>query len=534
MLRITQIKIAADDRHTKLEDKICAVLKIKKERLLSWKILRRSIEARRREALSYVYTVGAEIKGETAYLRRTSNKNISEYKPEKYVFKASGTKEMHDRPVIIGSGPAGLFCAFFLAEHGYRPIVLERGECIDKRTETIDGFWKTGRLNTESNVQFGEGGAGTFSDGKLNTGISDSGRIRAVLETFVKFGAQSDILIDAKPHMGTDVLKKVIANMRRHIISCGGEFRFNTRADEVIISDGHVKGVRSGDDFFETNACVAAIGHSARDTMHMLYKKGILMEPKAFAVGVRIQHTQEFINKSQWGDNAPPELGAAAYSLSAKTRSGRGVYTFCMCPGGYVVNASSEGNMLAVNGMSYSGRASGFANSAIISTVSPEDYFKYSKELPKALSAIEFQRYLEKNAFNAAQGKIPVQRFEDFARGNNNSSVSSSFAPCTKGDWEYADVRNIFPEFIAESLCEGITKMGERLKGFDENALLMGVESRTSSPVRMIRDNKLQSSIKGFYPCGEGAGYAGGITSAAVDGIKVAEAIAMEYRGAAC
>ena len=531
MLRITQIKIAADDRQTRLEDKICAVLKIKRERLLSWKILRRSIEARRKETLSYVYTVGAEIKGETNYLRKTSDKNISEYKPVRYEFKATGVKEMYGRPVIIGSGPAGLFCAYFLAENGYKPIVLERGECIEKRTETVGEFWKTGKLNTESNVQFGEGGAGTFSDGKLNTGISDfSGRIQKVLEIFVKFGAQPDILIDAKPHMGTDVLKKVISNMRRYIISRGGTFLFNTRADEIIVRDGFVKGVRSGDDIFETSACVAAVGHSARDTMLMLYEKGIFMEPKAFAVGVRIQHAQEFINKSQWGDNAPPELGAAAYSLSAKAKSGRGVYTFCMCPGGYVVNASSENRMLAVNGMSYSGRASGYANSAVIAAVSPEDYIKYSDKLPKPLSAIEFQRYLENNAYDAAQGKIPVQRFEDFAQNNKKPNVITSVEPCTKGEWEYADVRNIFPEFISETLCDGITRMGERLKGFDTDALLMGVESRTSSPVRILRDDKLQSSIKGFYPCGEGAGYAGGITSAAVDGIKAAEAIASEYK----
>ena len=534
MLRITQIKIAVDDKQTRLEDKICGTLKIKRERLLSWKILRRSIEARRREKLSYVYTISAEIKGEAGFIRSNKNKNVSVEKNVKYKFNAAGTKQMRGRPVVIGSGPAGLFCAYFLAENGYKPIILERGECIEKRTETVDAFWKGGKLNTESNVQFGEGGAGTFSDGKLNTGISDpSGRIKKVLETFVKFGAQDDILIDAKPHMGTDVLKEVIANMRRHIISRGGEFLFNTRADEIIVSaDGTIKGVRAGDNIFETDICVAALGHSARDTMLMLCKKGITMEPKAFAVGVRIQHTQEFINRSQWGDNAPAELGSAAYNLSAKTKSGRGVYTFCMCPGGYVVNASSEDKMLAVNGMSYSGRASGYANSAVIVSVTPEDYLKYSDGLPKELSAIAFQRNLERNAYNAAGGKIPVQRFEDFLQNNKHQSVMPQFEPCTKGQWEYSDVRNIFPEFISESLCEGITGMGERLKGFDTDALLMGVESRTSSPVRILRDDRFQSSIKGFYPCGEGAGYAGGITSAAVDGIKVAEAIAAEYNSA--
>ncbi|HIV17331.1 MAG TPA: NAD(P)-binding protein [Candidatus Alectryocaccobium stercorigallinarum] len=531
MLRITQIKIPVWDTKTKIEDRICGLLHIKKEKLLSWEIVRRSVEARRRETLSYVYTVNVHIKNEQSVLIKNRNKNISAAEAVKYVFPKSGEEEMALRPVIIGTGPAGLFCAYFLALNGYRPVVLERGEKADERVKSVIRFWENGVLNTESNVQFGEGGAGTFSDGKLNTGVTDRyGRNRAVLELFVKHGAPRGILYDAKPHVGTDILCKVIANIRNEIISLGGTFCFNTRADEICIENGRVSGVRAGDKMFDANVCVAAVGHSARDTFKMLSEKNVRMEPKAFAVGVRVQHPQEFIDKAQWGEDAPASLGAAPYKLSAQLLSGRNVYTFCMCPGGYVVNASSEKGRLAVNGMSYSGRASGYANSAVIVSVTPDDYLKYSNaEMPEALSAVAFQRELEERAFSLSYGKIPVQTFGAFKQ--NRTDLSSEYEPCTKGSWEYADVKSIFPKFINESLENGLTEFGKKLAGFDTpDMLMLGVESRTSSPVRIVRDESFQSNINGLYPCGEGAGYAGGIMSAAIDGIKVAEAIASKYK----
>ncbi len=531
MLRITQIKIPVNDTGAELKDRLCRVLKIEKDRLLSWRIARKSIEARRHEPLSYVYTIYAEIKNEAAYLRKNRNKNISAYKEIQYQFPKGGEKDLQHRPIIIGSGPAGLFCAYFLAKNGYSPIILERGEKIEERTKTVKKFWETGVLNTQSNVQFGEGGAGTFSDGKLNTGISDKyGRSRAVLEIFVKNGAPKEILYDAMPHIGTDILRNVIVNMRNSIIELGGEFYFNTCVNDIVIKDGRLCEVRTADKVFEADVCVAAIGHSARDTMHMLYEKNICMEPKAFAVGVRIQHEQDFINEAQYGKEAPKSMPAAAYKLTARLENGRGVYTFCMCPGGYVVNASSEKERLAVNGMSYAERASGYANSAVITTINPKDYIHYADNgIPKALTAIAFQRDLEEKAYAAAGGKIPVQSFGDFKSAE--ISNESKMQPMVKGEWAYADVNAIFPKDISRSIADGIEKMAKKIPGFDDpEALVMGVESRTSSPVRIKRDETFQCNIPGVYPCGEGAGYAGGITSAAVDGIKTAEAIASVYK----
>lgn len=531
MIRITQIKIPVTDKKTKIENKICDTLHIKTDQLINYKIVRRSIEARKHETLSYVYTVNAEIKNEKNVLKRSKNRNVSKFTETKYIFPEPGKEMPKYRPVIIGFGPAGLFCAYFLAINGYRPVIFERGGKVEERSEAVKRFWESGILDKESNVQFGEGGAGTFSDGKLNTGVNDkSGRNNAVLELFVKYGAPEDILYDAKPHIGTDILHKVIKNIREAIISFGGTFYFNTKVDELIIKDGNISAVNTGDKTYETDVCVLAIGHSARDTMLMLHRKSVKMEAKSFAVGVRIQHSQKFINDSQWGPDAPKELGAAPYKLTAQLPDGRGIYTFCMCPGGYVVNASSEAGGLCVNGMSYSGRDSGNANSAVIVTVRPEDYLEYkTHEIPEELSAISFQRDLEKRAFKAANGKIPVQRYQDFKE--NKASVSSELEPCTKGSWEYSNLRNIFPDFLASDLETGIEELGKKLKDFDTpEALMMGVESRTSSPVRILRDDSFQCNIRGLYSCGEGAGYAGGITSAAIDGLRTAEAIVRNYK----
>ncbi len=534
MLKISQIKMPIESDLNQLENRICELLRIDKSKLNDWHIERRSIEARKHENLSYVYTVLVSAKNEKTVLSKNRKNNISKANNIEYHLPTHGEVNMDERPVIIGSGPAGLFCAYMLTLAGFRPLVIERGERIEERKKTVENFWKTNSLNPESNVQFGEGGAGTFSDGKLNTGVNDkNGRIRMVLNTFVENGAQKDILYDAKPHVGTDVLYDVVKNLREKIISNGGEFMFNSTVAKIQISNESISAIYLKDgSCINTKVCIAAIGHSARDTVLEFYNSGIAISAKSFAVGVRIQHPQELINTSQWGEDYPRKLGSAPYNLSAKASDGRGAYTFCMCPGGYVVNASSEENRLAVNGMSYSKRDSGFANSALIVTVNPCDYLTVKSSYPEELSAIGFQRILEEKAYKAGNGSIPAQRFGDFKA--NKISISNEFEPCTKGKWEYSNVRDIFPEFISEDIIQGIDSMGERIKGFNtENALLMGVESRTSSPVRIHRDENFESNIKGLYPCGEGAGYAGGIVSAAIDGIKVAEAIIKKFKPSA-
>ena len=431
--------------------------------------------------------------------------------------------------IIIGSGPAGLFCAYLLALEGYRPLVLERGACVEERKKDVDRFWETGVLDPSSNVQFGEGGAGTFSDGKLNTLVKDkTGRNRFVLETFVKFGADEDILYAHKPHIGTDVLIDVVSQMRQEIISLGGEFCFHTQVTDVDLTSKTLKIVHlsenSAEEEVSAGAAVFAIGHSARDTFEMLYKHQIPMRAKSFAVGVRIEHPQTLIDHSQYGRDRGNDLPAAAYKLTENLDNGRGVYTFCMCPGGYVVNASSEPGRLAVNGMSYQTRDSRNANSAMIVTVTPEDFPDKG-----VLGGVEFQRNLEKKAWELGEGKIPVQLFGDFCK-NQASEALGEVTPCMKGEYILTNVRSVLPKAVGDSIEEGVRAFGKRISGFDrEDALLSGIESRTSSPVRIVRDQELTANMAGIYPCGEGAGYAGGITSAAMDGIKVAETVCRKY-----
>ena len=415
-----------------------------------------------------------------------------------------------------------------LAQAGFAPILLERGEAVEERQKKVDHFWTTGELDTQSNVQFGEGGAGTFSDGKLNTLVKDNhGRSRFVLKTFVEFGANDDILYESKPHIGTDILVDVVRNMRNEIIQMGGDIRFNSQVTDLRITDGEVSAVEvNHEQWIDTKAVVLAIGHSARDTFQMLLDRQIPMRSKAFAVGVRVDHPQSLINENQYGKDCPDSLPAAAYKLTRKVADDRGVYSFCMCPGGYVVNASSEDEMTAVNGMSYNARAGENANSAMIISVRPEDF---GSEEP--LAGVEFQRKLERAAYREGKGKIPVQLFGDFCK-NQVSTALGDIRPNTKGEWTFGNVRSIFPEHLSAGLEEGIKGCEKLIPGFSrEDALLLGVESRTSSPVRIERDNDhLQSEITGIYPCGEGAGYAGGIMSAAMDGIKVAEAIALKFK----
>ena len=539
MIQISQIKLAIPHTEQTLKSKIARLLNLKEQEILNIKITKKSLDARKKPQLFYVYTVLVKVSSESAIQKKLSkNKNtaisfVNETEP--YRWSVSGDKPLSKRPVIIGTGPAGLFCGYHLARMGYRPLLLERGSNVDDRLRDVEAFWNGDSLNPNSNVQFGEGGAGTFSDGKLNTLVNDKfGRNHEVLRIFHEHGAPEKILYESKPHIGTDILIDVVKNIRNSIIKMGGEVCFQSCVtDFKFLTDKTVSKICSlkvqnvltkEEEWLDTECVVLAIGHSARDTFQKLMSLEVPMEAKSFAVGVRVEHSQEMINKSQYGVHAPDKLPAAPYKLAVNLENGRGVYTFCMCPGGYVVNASSEDGRLAVNGMSYSGRDGENANSAVIVTVSPEDYGTES-----VLSGMEFQRRLEEQAYLEGKGLIPVQRFEDFKK-NQTSTGPGTITPQMKGHYTWANVRNIFPDYLSSALEEGIQKFGERIQGYsNDDTLLSGVESRTSSPVRITRNEDLESTVQGLYPCGEGAGYAGGITSAAMDGLKVAEAISKKY-----
>lgn len=528
MLRIQQLKLPIRHTPEELRNKIIKILRIRSDMLTGFQIVRRSLDARGGE-LKYVYVIDAEVKKESSVLKRCPAQ-VTKPQRVSYRFPKPGQERLRRRPVIIGTGPAGLFCGLMLARAGYAPILLERGECAEERVRTVERFWADGVLNPRSNVQFGEGGAGTFSDGKLNTLVKDAaGRNRKVLELFVEAGAPEEILYENKPHLGTDLLVGIVRHMREEIISLGGEVRFGALVTDIRIEDGAACGLtveRGGvTEFLEADQVVLAIGHSARDTFAMLKQRKVPMQAKAFAVGVRIEHPQAMINENQYGKNYPDFLPAAAYKVTQKTSGGRGIYSFCMCPGGWVVNASSEEGGLAVNGMSYQARDSRNANSAMIVAVTPDDYGGAD-----ALAGVEFQRRLERAAFSLADGKVPVQLFGDFCR-NTASTVLGEIEPCVKGRYAFANIRRIFPPELSAALIEGVQGCDALIRGFArEDAVLSGVESRTSSPVRILRDENFESAVRGLYPCGEGAGYAGGITSAAMDGLKIAEAIAKRFR----
>lgn len=537
MIQIQQIKLKIPHSEVKLFNKVLKLLRVRESDILSYKITRRSLDARKKPELFYVYTVEVDLKNESAIKKKVKNQNIRFInKREPYHISPLGNQALKFCPVVIGTGPAGLFCGYQLAKLGYRPVLLERGADVEERIKDVNEFWKCGNLKKNSNVQFGEGGAGTFSDGKLNTLVHDnSGRNEEVLRIFVQFGAPESILYDSKPHIGTDILSDVIKNMREEILRLGGEvhfhscvenFEFEREGTEKKLKALWVRDTKTKEMYkLDTEIAVLAIGHSARDTFSTLNDLGFEMYAKSFAVGVRIEHPQEFINTSQYGENYSKSLAASPYKLTAKLADGRGVYTFCMCPGGYVVNASSEEQRTAVNGMSYSKRAGANANSAVIVTVTPEDF-----ESDSTLAGMEFQRRLEEAAYREGQGKIPVQLFEDYCN-DRASKGAGKFPPQMKGDYTWANVRRIFPKKIASDIEEGIFQFDKKIQGYARgDAILSGVESRTSSPVRIVRDDSLQSNIRGVYPCGEGAGYAGGITSAAMDGLKVTESITKIWR----
>ena len=531
MIRITQVKLPLDHTYEDLKIRTAKLLRISDQQIGAVHIVKQSVDARKREEICYSYVLDVECQREEAVLRRCKNRNASIRKDRPYQFPKPGKDILNDPPVIVGSGPCGLFCALMLAQHGYRPLLLERGGPVEERTKKVEQFWKGGKLDPECNVQFGEGGAGTFSDGKLNTLVKDPvGRNREVLEIFARFGADPSICYVNKPHIGTDELSRIIPAIRREIIRLGGQVQFYSKVTDLIISEGRIAGLEiNGERRIPAEAVILAIGHSARDTFRMLLSRQVPMEAKAFAVGVRIQHPQEMIDESQYGKEAAAILGPASYKLTHQCANGRGVYSFCMCPGGLVVNASSEPGRLAVNGMSYHARDGKNANSALIVTVKPEDFGGEG-----SLAGVSFQQRLEEKAYELGQGKIPVQLYGDFREGR----ISGDFGdvtPAFAGSTEFADLNQILPDPVSESLKEGIESFGQKIPGFSRpDAVLAAVESRTSSPVRINRDEHMESAVKGLFPCGEGAGYAGGITSAAMDGLRAAEELAGRYRPFDC
>ena len=531
MIRISQMKLCIEHNEQDISKKVKKLLRVNDEDITNIEIIKKSLDARRDKGeMLFVYTVDVSLKDEKKISKKIYNNNIAQIKQSKYDFVPTGTKKMDNPPVIVGMGPCGLFAAYLLSLHGYNPIVLERGKCVEERKSDVDKYWETGILDTASNVQFGEGGAGTFSDGKLNTMVKDkNGRNKLVLEILSKFGANKEITYINKPHIGTDVLMNVVKNMRNEIIRLGGQVRFSAKVSDLIIEKNTIKGVIVNDtETIKTENVILAIGHSARDTFDMLYKKSVSMEAKNFAVGVRIQHPQEMIDNEMYGFSHKESnvLKASDYKLTGHAKNGRSVFSFCMCPGGYVVNASSEEGRIAVNGMSYSDRGSDNANSAIIVSVTKEDY-----QGDDPLAGVRFQKELEESAFKEGKGNVVVQLLGDYL----NNQITTEFGeikPCIKGKYSFGNINNIFKNEINEALKECIPSFEKTIKGFSRaDAILAGVESRTSSPVRIHRDNETYESINvmGLYPAGEGAGYAGGITSAAMDGVRMFEAISSKY-----
>ena len=552
MLRVSSLNIRIPYTDETLKDALLKSLRISEKELISYRLVKRSTDARDKNDIHYVLSLNVQVRDENKVLSNKRLKNVSRaeeviyHDPAAAAINVSERVKENARPVIAGFGPAGMICAYKLAQAGLNPVVIERGLDVDSRRQKVEAFWRGEELDPDTNVQFGEGGAGTFSDGKLSTMIHDKvGRIGEFFRILVENGADESILYNAKPHVGTDRLAVIVKNIRSRIESLGGEVRFGCRLKGIETDkEGRVRAciVEEKEDNaagcreyrLKTGALVLAIGHSARDTFEMLHASGLMMEQKAFAVGVRVQHPQVLIGLSQYGKDHV-KLPPADYKLTYQSdRLNRGVYSFCMCPGGFVVNASSERGRLVVNGMSNSDRSEPTANSAIVVNVDRRDM-----ESDEWNAGIEFQRRLEERAYKECMGKIPVQKYADFA-GNRETGISgcsgagtptvtgvTAQMPNTKGLWDYGNVRNILPSAVSDAITEAFPDFGRKIKGFDDpDTLLMGVESRTSSPVRITRGESLEATgFSGIYPCGEGAGYAGGITSAAVDGIRVYEAI---------
>lgn len=532
MLQLSQCNIPCEkDSKEYLLHKVAKQFRLRPEDIKEFTVVKKSVDARKKPDIFFTYTVRFRVSEESRLVRKNrGNKNLTVVKREAKLEDQIERLQTKEKIVIVGAGPAGLFSAYYLSLCGCQAMLIERGANMEERTKEVAAFWEKEILNPESNVSFGEGGAGTFSDGKLNTGVRDTdGRKQFVLESFVKFGANEEILYDSRPHIGTDILRYVIVNMRKEMERNGCEFHFHTKLTGLDIKNGSLKKIyveKMGErKEIPCDKLILAIGHSARDTFSMLHQAGIAMTPKAFAVGVRVQHRQEDIDFAQYGEKRK-YLPVSAYKCTGKTRDGRGVYSFCMCPGGYVVNASSEPGALAVNGMSNEKRDSGNANSAIVVTVNTEDF-----EETGCLAGVHFQQKWEKNMYELCQGKIPVQCYGDFCQDRPTTQFGR-VKPCVKGKWEMSNLRKALPKFIINGMIDGIEAFQKKIKNFNkEDTLLLGIETRTSSPVRIERNQDFTSiSAGGIYPCGEGAGYAGGIMSAAMDGLRVAMKIAAQLR----
>ncbi|MBU2490888.1 MAG: NAD(P)/FAD-dependent oxidoreductase [Proteobacteria bacterium] len=529
MLRLTEIRLPLDHNQEDVKNAIVGALRIKPLDLTGFSIFKRSYDARKKDAILFVYTLDVETTREEAILSNISSfPNVRKSPDQAFEFTIRAKPGLKERPVIIGAGPCGYFAGLALAQMGYRPLILERGKRVKERAADTFGFWKKGDLDPESNVQFGEGGAGAFSDGKLHTQIKDREFVgRKVLAELVKAGAPPEIAYISKPHIGTFKLIGVVENLRRTIESLGGEIRFGARVDDILIKDGRTCGVRllTGEEILSGHI-ILAVGHSARDTYYMLHKKGVRLEPKPFSMGLRIEHPQDLINRRRLGNNTGNQLlGAADYKLVHHAKNGRTVYTFCMCPGGKVVAAASEKGCIVTNGMSQYARDDWNANSALVAGVDPRDF----PEGP--LAGVEFQRKWEQKAFEAGGGdySAPAQLVGDFLK-NRPSTRLGSVIPSYKPGIRLGDLGECLPGYVISAIKEAIPEFDRKIHGFAmADALLTGVETRTSSPLRILRGPRCESvNIKGLFPAGEGAGYAGGILSSAMDGIKVAQEVAKD------
>jgi len=533
MLRLTEIKLPLDHPPEALADAAIARLGIDRKDLLSCTVFKRGNDARKKSNILLVYALDVEVKNEAALLKKFAKSvDIKPTPDTEYKFVAHAPKNLGERPIIIGAGPCGLLAALILAQSGFRPIILERGKLVRERTKDTWQLWRKSVLTPESNVQFGEGGAGTFSDGKLYSQIKDPGHLgRKVLTEFVKAEAPEDILTEAHPHIGTFRLVKMVENIRRTIESLGGEYRFESRVTDIDIDETrNVRGVKlANGDYIASNHVVLAIGHSSRDTFQMLNERGVYIEAKPFSLGFRIEHPQSLIDDARFGDFAGnPILGAADYKLVHHAANGRDVYSFCMCPGGTVVAATSEEGRVVTNGMSQYSRAERNANAGIVVGITPEDY------PGGVLAGIDFQRKWESAAFIAGGSSYaaPAQRVGDFIAGVASTNLGHVI-PSYKPGVTPTDLSSCLPDYAIEAIREALPAFGRKIKGFDmDDSVLTGVETRTSSPIRIKRNENLQSlNTKGLFPAGEGAGYAGGILSAGVDGIKIAQAVALSMSG---
>jgi uncharacterized FAD-dependent dehydrogenase len=530
MLRLTEIKLPLAHADGDIRVAILKRLGISDNELIGYVVFKRGVDARKSHAIVYTYTLDVTVRDEDlVHERFRNNPHVTTAPDTSYHFVAQAPQNLSSRPVVIGMGPAGLFAGLILAQSGFRPLILERGKAVRERTKDTFGLWRDGVLNPESNVQFGEGGAGTFSDGKLYSQIKDPRHLsRKVLEEFVKAGAPEEILYVSHPHIGTFRLVGMVEKMRETIQSLGGEIRFGSRVDDITISDGKVCGVvLSNGERITTNHLVLAVGHSARDTFEMIHKRGIFIEAKPFSIGLRIEHPQSLIDVARYGKNAGnPLLGAADYKLVHHASNGRSVYSFCMCPGGTVVAATSEPGRVVTNGMSQYSRNERNANSGIVVGITPEQDYPGD-----ALAGMEFQRRWESRAYELGGGnyQAPGQLVGDFLAGKASTRFGEVLPSYTPGV-HLTDLSSALPDYVMAAIREALPAFAKQIKGYDlADAVLTGVETRTSSPIRIKRNKGDYQSIntRGLYPAGEGAGYAGGILSAAVDGIEVAEAVAL-------